>query len=219
MIPLSLKIKREVHRKTAFAQDIMIEDVYKVFERAVFHGGTAIWRCYQGKRFSEDLDFYFPKDNEKINSIFTSLEKKGFIIIKKKIAENSMYSELEINRTRVRLEATYQNIIGHIMDYETCDGNLMSVYSLIPEEFIKEKVNAYLKRLKVRDLYDIFFLLKLVKNWQAITDSIKTLLKDYKPPVDEKDLGAIIIEGIVPSVKEMVEYVKRKWENANIKIT
>src|SRR3989338_6396993 len=119
MIPLSLKMKREVHRKIALAQDIIVDDVYKTFERAVFHGGTAIWRCYQGKRFSEDLDFYLPKDIEKINSLFTSLEKKGFTIIKKKIAENSVYSELEINRTNVRLEATYQKISGHILDYET----------------------------------------------------------------------------------------------------
>jgi len=29
-------------------------------------------------------------------------------------------------------------------------------------------------------------------------------------------LKAIIIEGIIPSAKEMIEYIKRKWENPNI---
>jgi predicted nucleotidyltransferase component of viral defense system len=73
MIPLSLRIKKESHRKIAQAQDLIIEEVYKKFDRAVLHGGTAIWRCFNGKRFSEDLDFYFPKDEKKINELFSLL--------------------------------------------------------------------------------------------------------------------------------------------------
>src|SRR3989338_4552472 len=138
-IPLQVKLKRETHRRIASAQDLIVQEVYAVFERAVLHGGTAIWRCYSGKRFSEDLDFYLPKELAKIELLFENLKKAGFEIKKKKISENSIYSELELNRTAVRLEATFQKTAGIICDYEMSDGNYISIYSLSIEEFLAEK--------------------------------------------------------------------------------
>ena len=156
-IPLQAKLKREIHRRIAYAQDLIVNEVYFVFDKAVLHGGTAIWRCYNGKRFSEDLDFYLPNDKKKIEFLFENLKKVGFEIKKKKISENSIYSELELNRLLVRLEATFQKISGIICDYEMSDGNIISIYSLTPESFLVEKSKAYLKRFKVRDLWDVFF--------------------------------------------------------------
>ncbi len=216
MLPLTLRIKKETQRKVAQLQDFIMEEVYRHFDRAVLHGGTAIWRCYAGKRFSEDLDFYLPKDNLKINDLFESLKKKGFNVIKRKVSENSIYSELELNRVHVRLEATFQKIHGHLTDYETIDGSIISIYSLTPEEFIKEKVFTYQKRRKIRDLYDIFFLLKFIKHWDEINKEIKLFLEKFEPPVDEKDLRVIILEGLTHHSSEMIEYIKRTWENANI---
>jgi predicted nucleotidyltransferase component of viral defense system len=213
-IPLALRIRKESHRKIAAAQDIIVEELYKAFDKAVFHGGTAIWRCYGGKRFSEDLDFYLPKDHEAIAKLFKALEQRGFRILKKKVSENSIYSELELDRTSVRLEATFQKKQGHLTDYEAVDGTIQTVYSLTPEEFIEEKVNAYLKRFKIRDLYDIFFLIKLAKT--SIALHLNKLIKAYQKPTDEQDLKAIILEGIAPSSSEMIEYIRQKWENANI---
>ncbi|MFA5797340.1 MAG: nucleotidyl transferase AbiEii/AbiGii toxin family protein [Candidatus Woesearchaeota archaeon] len=214
-IPLSVRIKKEQHRKIAYAQDMIVEEVYRFFERAVLHGGTAIWRCYDGKRFSEDLDFYLTKDRGAIDTLFDALEKKGFKILKKKTNENSLYSELMFERVNVRLEATFQKIQGHLADYETSDGNIISIYSLTPEEFTIEKVNTYLKRNKIRDLWDIYFLLKKIRNISVIKKELEKLIRNYKPPIDEKDLKIIILEGITPTSKEMLEYVKRIWENIN----
>ena len=135
-IPLQIKLKREVHRKIAYAQDLIVKEVYSVFDKAVLHGGTAIWRCYSGKRFSEDLDFYFPNNKKKIEDLFENLKKVGFVIKKKKISENSVYSELELDRTAVRLEATFKKIKGVICDYEMSDCNFISIYSLTIEDFV-----------------------------------------------------------------------------------
>ena len=214
-IPLQTKLKREIHRKIAYAQDLVVKEVYSVFDKAVLHGGTAIWRCYNGKRFSEDLDFYLPNNKKKTEVLFENLKKVGFYIKKRKISENSIYSELEINGLLVRLEATFQRISGIICDYEMSDGNIFSIYSLTPESFLIEKSKAYLKRFKVRDLWDVFFLLKIIDNPKAIKE-IGNLIKDYKKPLDEEDLKVILLEGIVPSADEMIEYIKRKWENKYI---
>ena len=207
-VPLQARLKREVHRKVAYAQDVIVREVYSVFNGAVLHGGTAIWRCYNGRRFSEDLDFYFPKDRKKIELLFDNLKKHGFVILRKKISDTSVYSELEMDRISVRLEATFQKILGVLCDYEMSDGNFISIYSLTPEQFLVEKVNTYLKRFKVRDLWDIFFLLKNIENPGKIKE-IEKLIKNYKKPIDEENLKVILLEGVVPSAREMIDYIKR----------
>ena len=65
-IPLNLRLKKKTEKEIAYAQDVILGEIYKFFPNAVLHGGTAIWRCYNGRRFSEDLDFYLPKQKEKI---------------------------------------------------------------------------------------------------------------------------------------------------------
>lgn len=214
-IPLQARLRREVHRKIAYAQDLIIKEVYSVFNKAVLHGGTAIWRCYGGKRFSEDLDFYFPKDKKKIDILFDNLSRIGFEIKKKKILDNSVYSELELDRFSVRLKATFQKISGVICDYEMSDGNIISIYSLTPESFLIEKSNTYLNRFKIRDLWDIFFLLKMVNNINNIKE-IGRLIENYKEPIDKEDLKVILLEGIVPSAEDMILYIRKKWENKYI---
>lgn len=208
MIPLGIRLKREMHRNIAIAQDLIMEEVYSAFNDAVLHGGTAIWRCYGGNRFSEDIDVYLKKDIKRVEQFFNSLEDKGFTIEKKKISKNSIFSKLIFNRTLVRFEAIFKTVRGSLRDYETSDGNFIAVYALSPEELIAKKVDTYLKRLKIRDLYDIYFLLRHVKDNTKISSKLKQLIKEFKPPIDEKDLKVIILEGLTPSTEKMLEYIK-----------
>jgi predicted nucleotidyltransferase component of viral defense system len=211
-IPLQIRLKRESHRKIAYAQDLIVREVYSVFNKAVLHGGTAIWRCYNGKRFSEDLDFYLPKEDKKVELLFDNIKRIGFEIKKKKISERSIYSELELDRISIRLEATFQKVSGVICDYEMSNGNFLPIYSLSIEDFLIEKARTYLKRLKIRDLWDVFFLLKNIEDVKKIRE-INDLIKNYKKPVDGENLKTILLEGIIPSAEEMIQYIKRKWEN------
>ena len=208
MIPIILRLKKELHKNIALAQDLLVQELYKVFNNAVIHGGTAIWRCYKGNRFSEDLDVYLKKDLVKLNALFLNFEKIGFMIVKKKIAENSLYSELKLNRTYVRLEAIFKHKDGILKDYETSDGNFISVYTLTAEELVNEKINAYLNRLKIRDLHDIFFLLKYVNDKGRIKNNLQKLIKNFKKPIDENELKVLILEGLVSSTEKMLEYIK-----------
>src|SRR3989338_2485843 len=138
MIPLILRLKKVNHREIAKAQDIIVQTLYEIFDNAVFHGGTSIWRCYKGNRFSEDIDVYIPKETDKINLFFNALLKKGFAIEKKKIAKNSIFSTLHFGRTVVRFEAIFKKASGSLKEYETADGNFITVYTLEPEELIAE---------------------------------------------------------------------------------
>ena len=208
-IPLILKLKKQAHKDIARAQYIITKELYNIFDKAVLHGGTAIWRCYDGNRFSEDIDSYIPRDKKKIDFFFNKLNEKGFIIKKKKIGEKSLFSKMELNRTIVRFEALFKKHAGSLKEYKTADGNLITVYALTPEEIVKEKVNAYLKRQKIRDLYDIFFLLRSIKDKRTISKELKKLISQFKKPVDEKELKVLIIEGLIPDQEKMLEYIKR----------
>jgi len=206
-IPLILKLKKEEYKKIALAQDIIIEELFKIFDNAVLHGGTAIWRCYMGNRFSEDVDAYISKDVKKIELFFENLQKKDFTILKKKISNNSIYSSLEFNRINIRFEALFKKEKGILKDYLTAQGNFSIVSTLTPEQLIKEKVSAYANRRKIRDLYDIFFLIKY-SDKNEILNSLNKLLESFEKPIDEKDLKVLIIEGIIPEVKQMLDYIR-----------
>lgn len=206
-IPLALKIKKKVHQQIAAAQDLLMEEVYHFFPKAVFHGGTAIWRCYGGNRFSEDIDMYLP-DKNMLADFFERMKQRGFLLHKQKVIEHSLYSLLEFNRAQVRFEALFLHKKNSILkEYELIDGNYMTVYTLSPEDLLQEKIAACLKRGKVRDLYDIFFLLRYIQGKRPKElDAIPTV-----PILDEQNLSAILLSGPIPTVKEMKEYIL-KWE-------
>ena len=67
-LPLANQLKNRQQVETAFLQDEIIRLVYLITDDMVLHGGTAIWRCYSGKRFSVDLNFY--------SSTFSGLTKQ-----------------------------------------------------------------------------------------------------------------------------------------------
>ncbi len=208
-IPIIMKLKKQSYKELARAQDIIVEEVLKVIDKAVLHGGTAIWRCYNGNRFSEDVDFYIPK-KEKLDLIFNNLESRGFKIEKKRITQNTLYSNLRYNRILARFEAVFKNIKGDLKEYIKADGNLITVNTLIPEKLIIEKINAYTERKKIRDLYDIFFLLRYIKDKKQITDELKKFVDNFESPIDEQNLKILIIEGIAPSAQKMLDYIKRE---------
>ncbi len=206
-IPLTLRLKRKTQKDIAYAQDILVEELYRVFPDAIIHGGTAIWRCYHGNRFSEDVDVYIKKEEQKINDFFHALEKRGFKIVKKRIKENAIYSEITFNNTAVRFEATFQNKKPIVKKYETCESFFINVYTLSPEELIKEKIAAYLKRKKIRDLYDIVFLLEYSKK-EGVQENLTYFINHFSNPEDEENLAVIIISGVVPSAKQLFEAIK-----------
>jgi len=209
-IPLNLKLRNKKDREVAFAQDIIVEELYKFFPEAIIHGGTGIWRCYHGNRFSEDVDVYIKRDEKKIEEFFKSLENKGFKIIKKRLKENSLYSGLEFHGVETKFEATFQNKKPFFKKYETAESFFINVYTLTPEDLILEKVETYLKRKKIRDLYDIAFLINHVENKELVKSYLKKLIEKFEKPIDEENLANIIITGAVPSSDELFWEIK-KW--------
>ena len=213
-LPIFKKLRKKIHREIAILQDILVQEVFKIFKSAVLHGGTAIWRCYQGNRFSEDVDFYIsPKEKNKIKKFLENLEKEGFKILKKKFTQNAFYSKISKNGIEIRFEVLFKEIKNYsTKEYETAEGIRFVINTLSPEKLILEKISAYLKRKLVRDIYDIYFLLNYSSK-EKIKSALLKLLKDFPKPLDEKELKFLIITGVAPKLEEILNKIKKYAES------
>jgi len=207
------KLKKRRHKDIALVQDTLMDIIYDVFPKAILHGGTAIWRCYGGNRFSEDIDIYLDKSDLKKVKLFKQKAKQRKLDIKKfKTTADTVFSKFSFKGIEVRFEASFLKVRSKdivIKPYETSDGNYINVFTLSPESLIKEKVNTYLSRLLVRDLYDIYILLKHVENKKKVRPYLKGLLSKYKKPKDENILKALVFVGAVPTPQQILKEVNR----------
>lgn len=157
-----------------------IEDFRKIL---VFKGGTALRKiCFKHYRYSEDLDFTLIKEvNEKeirkyFEEVFAYLKKEhnadftlkeiyskewfhdikiqfiGLKGIKNTVTVNLMADEIVVDKVKegIVLNKYYHTKIS------------LPVYSI--EEILAEKLRSILQRTRVRDYYDVWYLLKHVKD-------------------------------------------------------
>ena len=223
-IPLSLQLKKRIHKEIALAQDVLVAQAYESFPRCVLHGGTSVWRCYGGSRFSEDVDVYLPGSfsSKAEDQLRKGLLAKGMVELKFKKTENTVFGNFSLAGAVVSFEAALRRPPGRVLrDYEMLNGGTMLVAALPPEELLVEKVSAYLSRRKVRDLYDVYFLLRSALKdppderssgrSAKVRRSLVALAAGYMSPLDEPQLKALILSGAVPRAEEMIEEV-RNWE-------
>jgi len=116
-IPLAKKLRKRAHIEVAVLQDELVEVFYRLCagEEPVFHGGTAIWRCYGGQRFSEDLDFYAKLGDGFEKKLRGELEGRGLSLLKYKKAPNVVFSKISNGTVEVRLEASLQKPPGKML--------------------------------------------------------------------------------------------------------
>ena len=204
ILPIAKQLKKRTQIEMAFLQDEIMDIMYSVSDNLVLHGGTAIWRCYSGKRFSEDLDFYswdFPK---LLPLLRNTVESHGLIVQKIKDTGNVIFSSISNGNETVKVEINHAvQITGTQMPYVLTDGSTMEVLSLTADQFIVEKISAYSDRKYIRDLYDIYHLV----NTNALLDSTKQKLSDFirsvETPVDAAVLKTIVYMGLPPSLDSM----------------
>ena len=78
-----------------------------------------------------------------------------------------------------------------------------------------EKISAYLKGGFIRDIYDIYFLLSYSSK-EKIKNALLKLLKNFKKPVNEKELKFLIIIGVAPKLEEILNKIKKICGRINI---
>lgn len=208
-IPLSKRLRKRIHLELAMLQDEVIDIFYSLCKEPVFHGGTAIWRCYNGNRFSEDLDFYGKVEDNFDSTLRDMVEARGLKLTKYKRAPNVIFIKISNDVVTVRLEITKRKPAEKIIKrYEKTDGTYIDVYTLSQEELIKEKIHAYQERRLIRDVYDIYHLSTYV---EGKIPSMLKFLEKLPQPIDEQNLKTIVYTGVAPSFTEMINTLKRRF--------
>lgn len=209
-LPIIKMLKKRSQVGVARLQDEILQIVYSLDYGAVLHGGTAIWRCYSGNRFSEDLDFY----STSLFSHKTDFEKMcrshGLQVTKFKNTGNLLFSSINDGRTVLNLEVNLKKKVESIVrPYFNADGTSVQIRTLSAENIVLEKIDAYSDRRFIRDLYDIFHLLPFVEDKNSIKKEVSLFLTHIDSPVDEGVLKTIIYSGISPSFERMKVEIAR----------
>jgi predicted nucleotidyltransferase component of viral defense system len=180
--------------KLSNLQDFVLEIIYdKIDPTALLYGGTAIWRCYGGQRFSEDIDIYMRRDL--LEELIDSLPKYG---LKLTWRNDEFPSNVRIDNrdTSLLLESKEGNAESIIKPYFRVDGSPMTIGVLSPTELLTRKIEAYNGRRLIRDLYDIYTLTRyLDPNDYTVKTKLSGFLNDISEPFDEGILSSLIYSG------------------------
>jgi hypothetical protein len=115
----------------------MIRIVYNISDDSVLHGRKSVWRCYSGKRFSEDLDFNSMSFPDLVDNFRREISAAGLSITKMNDTGNVISSQISDGRVEVRLEINHKREVEGIpAKYELSDGSYTEVLSLSPSQII-----------------------------------------------------------------------------------
>ena len=204
-VPLEKRLRKRAQVDIGHLQDEVVDILYTISEDMVLHGGTAVWRCYKGNRFSEDLDFY---GELPLHSFRREVVERGLKLRKAKETENLIFSKISDGRAEVRVEVNKNKSKGIVCAYEKMDGTFIDIYTLPPDALIMEKIEAYTSRKFIRDLYDIYHLVRNYEISQETREALRAFVASIEPPADEGVLKALIYSGLPPSFKAMVSFLR-----------
>ncbi|MCL5419723.1 MAG: nucleotidyl transferase AbiEii/AbiGii toxin family protein [Candidatus Marsarchaeota archaeon] len=193
-------------------QDVLIELIYDYIQPdAILYGGTAVWRCYGGGRFSEDIDIYVNRAFEK--KLGQYLQKNGMKVTWRD-KELPLHIRISDGRTEVLLEAGIGKFESAISQYTKVDGSSITLSTLQPSELFVRKMEAYEGRRYIRDMYDLVHLTNYISgNDYYVISKLKPFLAKIRKPVDEKVLRSLVYKGQKDtSFEKMLDYLKR-WSD------
>lgn len=156
----------------------------KFLDSLIFTGGTMLRLCYGLNRFSVDLDFWIYKKID-VKKYFISLKEFLSQYYSIRDAENKFYTLLlEIRskdyprslKTEIRKKDEKVKTELSIA-YSKYSETQVLVKTLSLSEVMKSKVEAFLSRKEIRDVFDIEFLLRRGIELKAKKEELQELLK------------------------------------------
>jgi predicted nucleotidyltransferase component of viral defense system len=164
-----------------YLQDVALLIIYREFGgKLIFKGGTCLYKVYGLNRFSEDLDFtatkkFRPKDFfYRLPYFFSLLNIKSTVKVERFESGMNIFlrtmgplydgkketaATITINislRERVLLPPkiyTYAPLYSEIRPFD--------IFAMDDKEILAEKIRAVYERNKARDVYDVWYLLKV----------------------------------------------------------
>ncbi len=155
----------------------------RFLDALIFTGGTMLRLCWGLNRFSVDLDFWLAKEIDD-KDYFQRL--KGFLsrYYTLKDAENKFHTmifEIRSKEYPRSLKVEIRKKVGRFktemaIAYSRYAETQVLVRCLSLKEVMRSKIEAFLDRREIRDLFDIEFLVKRGVEIEAAPDEIKRLM-------------------------------------------
>jgi predicted nucleotidyltransferase component of viral defense system len=152
-----------------YFQDIFLYRLYGKTNALVFKGGTALYKLYGLRRFSEDLDFSVVRKVEAGEVVGQVAGELGWEVRSEKRMRDAVLVKLGMRGivtqyNTLRIDVSLKNVVfkydvkGYVPEYVDMPPFSMRVLDL--KEGAAEKIHSLLSRERARDLYDLFFLLR-----------------------------------------------------------
>ena len=227
-----------------YLQILFLNYLYKEkrSEKIYFKGGTCLHLCYNSPRFSEDLDFSTILPKKEIERLLKETMKNfqleapetklNFVYQGKKSLRYSLkYQSKSLKYPQtIRLDFSREKIFlePNILSLKTKFP--IVVFSLIScqkeEEISAEKIRAFLKRGKGRDIFDLWYLLnkevsidqKLLEKKLKITgskfdkNSFLKKIKNYSEKKIYLDLAKFLPANYRKIIPELKKRLISAWE-------
>ncbi len=210
-LPIASLLKRRNELETAQLEDDVMGILANITDKMAMHGGTAVWRCYNGKRFSMDIDVYVwePGFKEK----FISSAGRLGIDVSKFREKRVTFIHVRKNNTEIKIEPRNLEKEALLMPYERIDGSKMNILALSPEDLILEKIDAYRDRRAYKDLYDITVLLNSARQPGKVKRALLEFSKNIPEPDEDNqsqtEFKATVYAGAIPTYAKMAGLIKR----------
>lgn len=153
----------------------------------IFGGGTMLRLCHGLDRYSVDLDFWVVRDIE-WEKFYRKLEKYLVQYYELTDSANKFYTILfELKSSsfprslKIEIRKGAKNIkIESSIAYSSHYNIQVMMRTVTLEEMMKSKIEAFLNRKEIRDVYDIEFLLKRGIPVDAENDKLAALLQGLR---------------------------------------
>ena len=208
---------KEEQKCCAEVQDAIIRVLFSNngLPDAVLHGGSQVWRCYDSRRFSCDVDIYSQVKDPQV-TLIPVLERAGLKVARFRDTGNVVFAKLTAisdgKEHSSGFEIRRAPVEGIISTYTNTDGSTIDIVSISPTEIALEKILAYKGRAEIRDIYDLYFIIKNVIGRenvsQQLSGQLSNLLSKLQRPVDEGNLAKRVYSGRVPTFDEMAAELK-----------
>jgi len=164
-------LKNREHIEKDYFQDKLLYWIFKLTNNLIFKGGTALYKLYNMPRFSEDLDFTLLDPKERIEDKILKIAGKLNAEVNTKRFKTSLLFKLRFkgiltSYNAVRIDVSLKNkaLLGfdlksYVPDYIDIKPFTLKILKL--KEMVAEKIHSLLARKNARDLYDLFFLLRI----------------------------------------------------------
>jgi predicted nucleotidyltransferase component of viral defense system len=174
----------------------------RFLEPLVFGGGTMLRLCYELKRYSADLDFWFIK---KVKPEYYFKKLKQFLSAAYELtdAQIKFYTLLLEVRSinypkRLKIEirkGTRQCDIQERIAFSEYSTKQVILAVHTPEQTMKNKIDAAIERKEIRDCFDIEFLLRMGLPLAAPAgklDKLKKIASNFKKTDFSVTLGSFL---------------------------